>query len=329
MKNFFCGVILSILSLGSAAEYDGINTDNVSLLPSVIDQYNTVSVKLPTVQLANHSLQVSTPDDKVYTDWTGNDHSNSFTMLQKVASIWKENHIADQYLIYGKIQTGSEIPFNWEVVPYYTPNTVFGRIWQQLCVLWKICFGGSAPTETQKFHQIQDYKKFFAELQNIPEKVNTIVMGNDPFCKPEVINRQSVLEGKRINILYNHAPIGFGGERLHFLVVPKEHRIDFGALESEEYVEASELAQALVKHFSKTRPLQEIHLFHKTGRDAGQTVPHWHMHVIMTSNSAQGVFGKLTVLKNMLLGSSPMNAVEFENKVASLSAELKHIKYEY
>ena len=61
--------------------------------------------------------------------------------------------------------------------------------------------------------------------------------------------------------------------------------------------------------FKQTRKAEDIYLFHKTGIDAGQTVPHWHMHLIVTANKTQGFFGKLTVLKNMLFGSSPMKRV--------------------
>ncbi len=317
---------MSVLSLGYVE--CGVNSVQTPLLPLVVEQYNNIDVNVPAQQLANKSMQVSTSDAKLYSDWTRNDHSDSFTMLQKVASVWKKNGIAEQYLVYGKIQTGSEVPFNWEIVPYYKPSTSMGSIWQQLCILWNISFGGATLSETQKQHQIREYKELFEGSQDISEKVYTTVIGNDVFCKPEVNHKQSVLEGKTIRVLYNYSPIGFGGERLHFLIVPKEHRVDFGAVEGEEYAEASALTQKLVKHFYGTRPIQEVYLFHKTGKDAGQTVPHWHMHVIMTSNSAQNIFGKLTVLKNMLFGSSPMKDCELRDKVVSLRAELNYIENE-
>ncbi len=253
-------------------------------------------------------------------------------MLQKTVAIWKEKGIADQYLVYGKEQPGTGVPFNWEAVPYYKPRTIIGRIWQQLSVLYRITFGGATASLTQRQKQIKEYKTSFEDsselIQKQIKKVDDTIVGHDAFCKDEVIDKQSVLKGRTVNVLYNYAPIGFGGERLHFLIVPKKHRTRFSDLAEEEYLEATKLTQALSKHFYKTRSIQNGHIFHKTGEDAGQTVPHWHMNMILTANKAQGFFGKLTVLKNMLFGSSPMKDAALKEKVQSLRSELEYLQNE-
>ncbi len=66
----------------------------------------------------------------------------------------------------------------------------------------------------------------------------------------------------------------------------------------------------------------QAHIFHKTGKDL-QTVPHWHMHIIIVSNFAQSFFGKLKILKNMVLGSSPLNAQDLSQKVRRLREEFE------
>jgi hypothetical protein len=47
------------------------------------------------------------------------------------------------------------------------------------------------------------------------------------------------------------------------------------------------------------------------------------MHVIIETNPWQGILGRLTVLKNMALGSSPMKDDALRLKVNSLKEELK------
>lgn len=324
MKFKLFGVIMSVFAYsGSTA-----NVETIPFCEQVVEEYQSICIKIPENPLANKSLQMTTHQNHPYVDWAYEDRFNVFASLQKTVAVWREKGIADQYLVYGKQKLENDTTFNWEIVPYYKPSTIIGRIWQQFLVLWRIMFGGVKLSETQRQKQLEEYKISFKEfspsLHGQAEKVSEVV--NDAFCKPEVINRQSVLEGRSINVLYNYAPIGFGGERLHFLVVPKVHKAKFSELSEEEYLEATELTQKLITHFSQTRPIQDVYLFHKTGVDAGQTVPHWHMHMILISNKTQGFFGKLTVLKNMLMGSSPMKDNDLKEKVGSLRSELKHLQ---
>lgn len=307
-------------------------TDHVTTPPisqRVLEKEGSVSISIPERQLANKSLQITPLNSKSYVAWSIEDRSNVYAALQKTVDVWKKSGFADQYLVYGK-QQSSDMSFNWEVVPYYKPSTFIGRIWQQFFVLWKITFGGTTLSESQRQKEVDEYKAVFKEfmpsVQDGAQKIMDVVQGNDAFCKAEVINKQLVLEGRSINVLYNYAPIGFGGERLHFLIVPKEHKTKFSELSEEEYLEATDVSQKLMSHFSVTREIEDVYIFHKTGVDAGQTVPHWHMHMILTSNKTQDIFGKLTVLKNMLIGSSPMKGEELSRKVSSLKDELKFLQ---
>jgi hypothetical protein len=73
----------------------------------------------------------------------------------------------------------------------------------------------------------------------------------DAFCNNQVIQKQRVMEGDKINILYNYAPIGLGGEKLHFLITPKTHRTTLKDLTENEYGEAQLITQQLITTLSK------------------------------------------------------------------------------
>jgi diadenosine tetraphosphate (Ap4A) HIT family hydrolase len=301
-----------------------VDTQIPLLSHQVIEENNTISVNIPKIQLANRSLQVAPLEDKPYVSWTDEDHSNVYHSLQKTVAIWKENNIADQYMIYGKQESGSKA-FSWEAVPYQKTSNIFARFWQQLQVLWRITFGGMTTSDAQKQQQVNEYTNLFENyVPTVTESAEKVmeVSSRCPFCKEDVIDKQLVIEGRKVNVLFNYAPIGFGGEKLHFLVVPKDHKKNFGEVSEEEYVEASQVSQELIQFFNRTRSVEDVYMFHKTGADAGQTVPHWHQHIILTTSKTQDVFGKLTVLKNMLFGTSPMKDPELARRVQSLKLEL-------
>jgi diadenosine tetraphosphate (Ap4A) HIT family hydrolase len=58
----------------------------------------------------------------------------------------------------------------------------------------------------------------------------------------------------------------------------------------------------LIDHFKiRRKTVKNVYLLNKTGIDAGQTVKHWHLHVIFSTNKAQDFWGGMTVIKNILL----------------------------
>jgi diadenosine tetraphosphate (Ap4A) HIT family hydrolase len=156
------------------------------------------------------------------------------------------------------------------------------------------------------------------------ESIEETIQGNDAFCDQKVIDKQLVFEGKEINILYNYAPIVLGEGKLHFLIVPKQHRSKFTDLTETEYLDVMQLSQKLVG-FYKGKGYHTAYLFDKTGIEAGQTVPHWHEHVVFTATKTQEFFGKLTVLKNMLFGSSPLPSKELQIRVLLLKEDLNEV----
>lgn len=269
-------------------------------------------VQVPECPIENNALQVGA--ELPFPDWTDKEHESSFEWLQKIVSFWKEKRIAEDYLVYGKHSKESSC-FHWEIIPHYK-SSLLGDFGQQLSVLWNISFGsGALPSEVmEEKAKVIDllFNQTFSHSQDSP------IREEDPFCKYEVREKQWVLKGNKSTVLFNYAPIGLGGERLHFLIIPNAHKQRFEDLSSQEYIEISQFATRLVQKYLD----KDAYLFHKAGRAAGQTVPHFHMHLVFTSNKVQDVFGKLTVFKNMLLGSSPMSDGELRTKVEALREEL-------
>jgi diadenosine tetraphosphate (Ap4A) HIT family hydrolase len=278
---------------------------------------------IPSRQLLDQSLHLVAPK-KQFDRWSAQNHEDSYLFMQRIAQTWKSSNFTDQYLIYGKIDSNL---FNWEIVPYQKCRTCIGRAVQQLQVLWRTVFGGIEVSEGSSKNQVKRYEVLLNKSPETTYPSGIPSKSNDSFCKDDTIERQWVVTGKKVNVLFNYAPIGFGGERLHFLVVPKEHRETFTDVTQEEYCESLELTTKLVDHITETRKtVKNVYLLNKTGVDAGQTVKHWHLHVIFSTNTAQDFWGKITVIKNILLGSSPMKKDDLAKKVGELREELKALK---
>lgn len=290
-----------------------------AMASDVIYNNETVEVRIPDSPLAKYSLEVAPTTQKKFSELTEAEDLDTFSSIKAIVNIWKALKIADQYMLYGKDSNS----FRWEVVPYETTNSSFSRVAQQSKVLWNVIFGGSSLSAEEKEKINKTYEGHFSKgHSHVIDYQGPKVPGSDPFIDQNVIDKQLVLEGKQVRILYNYAPIGFGGEKLHFLVIPKEQREFFTNLSPEEFHEAMNITRKLLNCLGGTRQIQDVYLFNKNGPDAGQTVPHWHLHVIITTNNLQDTLGKLTVMKNLLLGSSPMPSEELKKKVEELNSEL-------
>lgn len=148
-------------------------------------------------------------------------------------------------------------------------------------------------------------------------------ISSDPFCNQEVIDKQRVFAGKKVTLLYNYKPLG--NDQLHFLIVPKEHRETFTHLTQEEYLETAQLASKVMTHF-REKGFPVAHLFHKSGSAAGQTVPHWHLHLILSSSKEISTWEKVALLKNMIWGTSPLSDQELAKRVRNYQQELQKIE---
>lgn len=302
-------VFASIFSLGS------IHADTTA--QPIIYAGRTIDVIVPEQPLAAGSLTLAPNSnlEQLY-DWQDDQKLETYDLIQRIVSVWEKKGVHD-YFIFGK-QTPNT-PFRWEIIPF--PKEGF-RFWKQFSLLWNMTFGSPRLSDEDRTAKAQNFQKENDLLSaSYIAPASTECIGNDPFCKRDVIDRQLVYEGKEINLLYNYAPIVLGEGKLHFLILPKQHRKGFSDLTETEYLEAMQLVQRLVDHY-KDKGYPIAYIFDKTGTEAGQTVPHWHEHVVFAASENEAFLAKLTVLKNMIFYSSPLPQDELKTKVESLRKEL-------
>jgi undecaprenyl-diphosphatase len=260
-----------------------------------------IEASVPARQLAPKSFVIEA-QQKRYELWDTNDHKSAYRVMQAAADYFQN----DPFLVYGLNDHTEDSLFRWEFVPYRKTSNVFSRHWQQACVAYRVMFGGTIISAKQRAEQEAIYEKVLDAVRPEDRVYSENEKGNDAFCDSKVINSQLVLEGKQINVLYNYAPIGQGEHKAHFLFIPKAHRKDFRELTEEEYTEASQLSQFVIDRLKETRNIQRAYLFHKTQIDAGQTVPHWHLHLVATENPRNDLLSKISWLYRMTFGASPL-----------------------
>jgi diadenosine tetraphosphate (Ap4A) HIT family hydrolase len=322
----FCPTrVLGLFSHAFGSATESVNTLSLISDEAIVYEGKTMKVIVPDCPLAVGSLKIL-PLSGIgkFSEWQDFNKLEAYELIQLVVQIWQKKGITD-YLIYGKESVPFKSTFNWEIVPY--PKNGW-RFWKQFKVLWNITFGGSCLPKVERNRIVKDFQKdkdsFSESLTKQIESIKKTVRENDAFCNQKVINKQLVFEGKEMYVLYNYAPIVLGKEKLHFLIVPKQHHSKFSDLTETEYLETMQLSQKLIS-FYKNRGYHTAYLFDKTGAEAGQTVPHWHEHVVFTAKKTQEFLGKLTVLKNMLIGSSPLSQKELQTLVESFRNELNEV----
>lgn len=294
-----------------------VNANNAIL------NYDGVILQVPQKPFKTNALEITTKASKEYSSWSATESNAAFEFFKEIPLLWQEKKIGEHYLVYGHQNLEGNQPFSWQILPYYKTSNILSRIWQQIVVLWRVVFGGFVATKDYINEQTKKYSRDFEnwKSEEIVAKPSN-EPGKDFLCNPEKISTQSVFEGNRVRIVYPHAPIGFGGERLHFFITPKRHVEDFNQLTIEENAEVADLSKKLITYFKNNRNSQEVYLLWKYGVDAGQTLDHCNLHVILTSSKAQSIWDKLTVFKNIFLGSSPLPADQLKAKVDALKTEL-------
>lgn len=300
-------------------------TDNQSkAADAIVYEGRTMRVLIPECPLAQGSLKI---EPKVpathFSEWSSENDAETYSLIKKISRVWDKQGI--DFFDYGKESDAVHSKFSWEVVPFPKTGSIFWRIWNQFWVLFHTTFGGSCLSKIEQqrtAEKIREQIKFSEPIEEEAEVKSAVE--KCAFCDPKVIEKQWVFKGKTVQVLYTHAPISIGKDKLHFLVIPMRHAKKFNDLTLEEYQEASDLSRKLVCLY-KNEGFHTAYLFNKSGKNAGQTVPHWHQHLVFTATKTQEFFGKLTVLKNMLFGSSVLPEAELKARVEALRTKLSHL----
>lgn len=232
-------------------------------------------------------------------------------MMKKVTQFWEQKGIAN-YLIY--TASGER---GWEMAPVEGDrSSLLARVkafFLQLVVIVRVTFGRYTHSTDERKSLHNEYREITSQkVEKVAEE--RLHAGEDAFCKRPVIDSQQIWEGKHIRVLFNYAPIG--AEKLHFLLTPKAHKEKFSELSKEEFEEVQTFAKTLVEHYSE----HKYYRYNKTGSLAGQTVPHFHEHVVFVRPQHE-FWGQLSVFLRMLIPPSPLSSLALAKKVSSLKTE--------
>ena len=274
-----------------------------------IEQGTDWKITIPTAALASNSLLIEPTSGQP-------NSSELFKMVQKVAQFWESKGVKN-YLVYKSNEDTA-----WEMVPVQGTKTSFwdrSRAFaHQLYVVSSVTFGRYSVSESEKDRLITEYKDLASfDAKETASTVNQVAQ--DAFCKKAVIDSQLIWEGKYVRVLYNYAPIG--SEGLHFLLVPKAHKEGLTELSQEEFEEVQTLAETLKQHY----PNHRCYRYNKTGSLAGQTVPHFHEHVVFVL--PQDDFkGKLSVFLRMITPPQPLNSQQLSERVSELKFKFNELE---
>ena len=98
------------------------------------------------------------------------------------------------------------------------------------------------------------------------------------FCK--IIRKEQpaeiLYETGRVLAMLDIRPIHYG----HALVIPKTHCADFLSVPEESFHDVMHVTQIVARALVKTFDLEGFNVFSNNGRIAGQSVFHFHLHVV-------------------------------------------------
>ena len=95
-----------------------------------------------------------------------------------------------------------------------------------------------------------------------------------PFCDPDILSKQTVISGDKASAILTHKPAVQG----HMLIIPNRHVERFEDLSSEELLEMDSLIIQVNSMEQKIFGNEGYLLLQKNGKEAGQSVPHVHIH---------------------------------------------------
>lgn len=98
------------------------------------------------------------------------------------------------------------------------------------------------------------------------------------FCKLAngVIPTNSIYEDDEFNVILDASPATKG----HALILPKEHFANVFEIDEDTLAKASKLAKKIVTHEKEILGCDGYNILQNNGEAAGQTVFHYHMHLI-------------------------------------------------
>lgn len=126
---------------------------------------------------------------------------------------------------------------------------------------------------------IKDIDKKTIKIVNSGErKIQDMKDDNCIFCKLANgdIPTNSIYEDDDFNVILDASPATKG----HALILPKQHFANIYEIEDDVLAKAAKLAKKIMSHEKNTLGCDGYNLVQNNGEAAGQTVFHFHMHLI-------------------------------------------------
>ena len=137
------------------------------------------------------------------------------------------------------------------------------------------------------------------------------------FCSPEQIKAHQIYETKLFRILIDKKPIAPG----HSLIVTKRHTPSFSYLTPDEVEEFAYLIKKLGLALMRAVRAGGYNVLFNEGLAAGQTINHFHVHVIPRQQETAGINPK-DVLAEALQARKELTPEEVKEARKKLSREI-------
>ncbi len=116
------------------------------------------------------------------------------------------------------------------------------------------------------------------------------------FCNTQVLQNQKIYEDDHVIVLIDYKPVIEG----HCLILPKRHVEHLQDLNSEELLSVHGAISKLFESAKKTYDATAYLIWQKNGVEAGQSVPHVHVHFLPrkpNDYSDIGIYARMLFLK--------------------------------
>ncbi len=269
-----------------------------------------IEVVVPDRNIRPGSVELVNGVDQSFRKWTRADHIDSHHHLKQIALIWKDrNPQINDYLVYGcHIQNQ---PFTWLVVPYFPWETGWRSLVSQANVLFWLAFSTTWNDQKERTAEQKQWRLDFQKRYLLPSPE---ISSNAKLLEEERLAVQQIIEKEHSILLYQFRPINTGGEEIQFLIIPKVAKKTFIDLSKEEYLDMMEMLNQLIGWTEKNLDIVSIHIFHKNGKNAGQSVEPFHIHFIALTKEASEFKGRVNMALNMAWPSKPLSDTETKRR---------------
>ena len=277
----------------------------VEVQPQIVFQLNNLEVLVDPTPIGGNRAKVGTltighKEHKVFTEWNEDDLKTLARLTQQTLKIHEDAHVHNT-LIYGR--QDKDEPFKMAFVPYPKCNWI-----EKIQAFIHVIFGSPALQQKQVdeiavFYQNQFSENFELAAQEVKE-----VKKQDPFCKPEIIEKQRIAhlkfnegeESFEYDLLHDHCPKGRTQKDPHFLIVPEggTGHSDGSQVSQKQRLHLLQTAQKAMKILDQEQYPTFLYL-ERNGSQL-QGVQHKHCHVIGIKKFPESNYEKATAFMRQL-----------------------------